>query len=182
MSVDAVVHTEFPAGYMVLFGADKGDHDSAERRALQHDQVDADRLAVARPSREDHLRRLPGLPRRRELGPDFAILREDARRQSKRYSFEDVLLISEVVSVSSARKDYDDCTAKYGRYGIPVYVVVDPYAAEVVVHTQPTGTGYSAAHTRAYGTGKLPIELADGRTYTLDLDELPRPNRTTDTR
>ncbi|MFB7377429.1 Uma2 family endonuclease [Kitasatospora purpeofusca] len=87
-----------------------------------------------------------------------------------------VLLIAEVVSVSSARKDYDDCTAKYGRHGIPVYVVVDPYAAEVVVHTRPTGSGYSAAHTHKYGSGKLPIELADGRTYTLDLDELPRPD------
>ncbi|WP_338677836.1 Uma2 family endonuclease [Streptomyces sp. SCSIO 30461] len=59
--------------------------------------------------------------------------------QGKRYSFEDVLLIAEVVSVSSARKDYDDCTAEYGRYGIPVYLVVDPYAREVVVHTEPTG-------------------------------------------
>ncbi|MFF7488682.1 hypothetical protein ACH4MW_31680 [Streptomyces luteogriseus] len=34
-----------------------------------------------------------------------------------RTSFEDVLLISEVVSTSSARKDYDDCTAKYGITG-----------------------------------------------------------------
>ncbi|MDH6705282.1 Uma2 family endonuclease [Kitasatospora sp. MAA19] len=102
-------------------------------------------------------------------------MREDAQRQGKRYGFEDVLLIAEVVSVSSARKDYDDCTAKYGRYGIPVYVVVDPYAAEVVVYTQPTSSGYIAAHTHKYGSGKLPIELADGRTYTLDLDELPRP-------
>ncbi|WP_083977546.1 Uma2 family endonuclease [Kitasatospora azatica] len=107
--------------------------------------------------------------------PDFAILREDAQRQGKRFTFEDVLLIAEVVPVSSARKDYDDCTAKYGRYGIPVYVVVDPNAAEVVVHTQPTGSGYIAAHTHKYGSGKLPIELADGRTYTLDPDELPRP-------
>ncbi|WP_236240592.1 Uma2 family endonuclease [Streptomyces sp. CC228A] len=79
------------------------------------------------------------------------------------------------MSVSSARKDYDDCTAKYGRYCIPVYLVVDPYTAEVVVHTQPTGSGCIAAHTHKYGIGKLPIDLADGRTFTLDLDELPRP-------
>jgi hypothetical protein len=64
--------------------------------------------------------------------------REDARREGKSYSFEDVRLISEVVSTFSARKDYDDRTAKYGRYGIPVYLVVDPYAQEVVLHTQPT--------------------------------------------
>ncbi|MDT6986560.1 Uma2 family endonuclease [Streptomyces lusitanus] len=112
--------------------------------------------------------------------PDFAILREDARKEGKRYSFEDVLLISEVVSTSSARKDYDDCTAKYGRYGIPVYLIVDPYAQEVVLHTQPTATGYIAAHTHKYGTGKLPVPLADGRTFTLDLDELPRPESEAD--
>ncbi|NED83979.1 Uma2 family endonuclease, partial [Streptomyces sp. SID11233] len=32
-----------------------------------------------------------------------------------------------------------------------------------------------AAYTHKYGTGKLPIDLADGRTFTLDLDALPRP-------
>ncbi|MEV8089028.1 Uma2 family endonuclease [Streptomyces nigra] len=113
---------------------------------------------------------------------DLAILREDARKAGKRYSFEDVLLIAEVVSTSSARKDYDDCTAKYGRYGIPIYLVVDPYAQEVVLHTRPTGTGYIAAHTHKYGTGKLPIPLADGRTFTLDLDELPLPEPESDGR
>ena len=79
-------------------------------------------------------------------------------------------------------KVYDDCTAKYGRYGIPIYLVVDPYAQEVVLHTQPTATGYIAAHTHRYGTGKLPIPLADGRTFTLDLDELPRPEPEADAR
>lgn len=59
---------------------------------------------------------------------------------------------------------------------------MDPYAREVVLHTEPTASGYSTAHTRAYGTGKLPIALADGRTFTLDLDELPVPEPDTDTR
>lgn len=81
-------------------------------------------------------------------------------------------------AVSRSREpvtQYDDCTAKYGRYGIPIYLVVDPYAQEVVLHTQPTAAGYIAAHTHKYGTGRLPVSLADGRTFTLDLDELPRP-------
>jgi hypothetical protein len=52
----------------------------------------------------------------------------------------------------------------------------------VVLHTQPTGSGYIAAHTHAYGTGKLPIPLADGRTFTVDLDKLPRPDRSAVTR
>ncbi|MFF1543678.1 Uma2 family endonuclease [Streptomyces sp. NPDC058291] len=107
---------------------------------------------------------------------------EDARKEGKRSSFEDVLLISEVVSISSAREDHDDCTAKYGRYGIPIYLVEDPYAQEVVLHTQPTAAGHIAAPTHKYGTGKLLVPLADGRTFTLDLDEPPRPEPDGDTR
>lgn len=177
MSVDAIMHTEFPAGYTVFFGADgkvimtpQSEEHSSTIKAMQYDTI----LSFGR-----HAKTVSDVyidfPADENSAPDLAILREDAQRQGKRYSFEDVLLVSEVVSTSSARKDYDDCTAKYGRYGIPVYVVVDPYAAEVVVHTEPTGTGYITARTHKYGTGKLPIELADGRTYTLDLDELPRP-------
>ena len=176
MSVDEVMHTEFPAGYVVFFGTDgkvvmtpQSFEHSSTIKSMQIDSLSLGRHAKT--VSDVYL----DFPADENSAPDFAILREDAQRQGKRYGFDDVLLIAEVVSVSSARKDYDDCTAKYGRYGIPVYVVVDPYSAEVVVHTQPTGTGYIAAHTHKYGSGKLPIELADGRTYTLDLDELPRP-------
>ncbi|MDH6579085.1 Uma2 family endonuclease [Kitasatospora sp. MAP5-34] len=176
MSIDAVMHTEFPAGYVVFFGTDgkvvmtpQSFEHSSTIKSMQIDSLLLGRHAKT--ASDVYL----DFPADENSAPDFAILREDAQRQGKRYGFEDVLLIAEVVSVSSARKDYDDCTAKYGRYGIPVYVVVDPYAAEVVVHTQPTSSGYIAAHTHKYGSGKLPIELADGRTYTLDLDELPRP-------
>ncbi|QMU75123.1 Uma2 family endonuclease [Streptacidiphilus sp. PB12-B1b] len=176
MSVDAVMHTEFPAGYVIFFGTDgkvvmtpQSFEHSSTIKSMQIDSLSLGRHAKT--ASDVYL----DFPADENSAPDFAILREDAQRQGKRYGFEDVLLIAEVVSVSSARKDYDDCTAKYGRYGIPVYVVVDPYAAEVVVHTLPTGSGYIATHTHTYGSGKLPIELADGRTYTLDLDELPRP-------
>ncbi|WP_033218074.1 Uma2 family endonuclease [Kitasatospora phosalacinea] len=176
MSVDAVMNTEFPAGYVVFFGTEgkvvmtpQSFEHSSTIKSMQIDSLSLGRHAKT--ASDVYI----DFPADENSAPDFAILREDAQRQGKRYGFEDVLLIAEVVSVSSARKDYDDCTAKYGRYGIPVYVVVDPYAAEVVVHTQPTGSGYIAAHTHKYGSGKLPIELADGRTYTLDLDELPRP-------
>ncbi|RFU82734.1 Uma2 family endonuclease [Streptomyces triticagri] len=178
MSVDAIVHTEFPAGYTVLFGADgkvimtpQSEEHSSTIRSLQIDSA----AALGRHAKVTSDVYID-FPADENSAPDLAILREDARREGKRYSFEDVLLISEVVSASSARKDYDDCTAKYGRYGIPVYLIVDPYAGEVVLHTTPTGTGYISAHTHKYGTGKLPIALADGRTFTLDLDELPLPD------
>ncbi|WP_055550492.1 Uma2 family endonuclease [Streptomyces sp. NBRC 110028] len=177
MSVDAIMHTEFPAGYTVFFGVDgkvvmtpQSVERSSTIKSLQYDTI----VSLGR-----HAKTVSDVyidfPADENSAPDLAVLREDAQRQGKRYSFEDVLLIAEVVSISSARKDYDDCTAKYGRYGIPVYAIVDPYAGEVVVHTEPTGTGYITARTHKYGTGKLPIQLADGRTFTLDLDELPRP-------
>ncbi|QCX82910.1 hypothetical protein C9F11_46815 (plasmid) [Streptomyces sp. YIM 121038] len=176
MSVDAILYTEFPAGYTVFFGADgkvimtpQSEEHSSTIRSMQIDTLALGRHAKV--TSDVYI----DFPADENSAPDLAILREDARKQGKRYSFEDVLLIAEVVSVSSARKDYDDCTAKYGRYGIPVYVIVDPYAGEVVVHTEPAGAGYITARTHPYGTGKLPIELADGRTFTLDLDELPRP-------
>ncbi|MFE6228036.1 Uma2 family endonuclease [Streptomyces sp. NPDC057854] len=176
MSVEAIMHTAFPEGYAVFFGVDgkvimtpQSLEHSSTIRSLQIDTLALGRHAKV--TSDVYI----DFPADENSAPDLAILREDAEKQGKRYSFEDVLLIAEVVSVSSARKDYDDCTAKYGRYGIPVYLVVDPYAAEVVVHSRPTGAGYIAAHTHQYGTGKLPIDLADGRTFTLDLDELPRP-------
>ena len=177
MSVDAVMHTEFPEGYVVFFGVDgkvlmtpQSFEHSSTIKSLQYDTIVSLGRHAKTPS-DVYL----DFPADENSAPDLAILREDAQKQGTRYSFEDVLLIAEVVSVSSARKDYDDCTAKYGRYGIPVYVVVDPYTGEAVVHTQPTGSGYIATHTHKYGTGRLPIELADGRTFTIDLDELPRP-------
>ena len=183
MSVDAVMHTEFPTGYVVFFGTDEKvimtpqsfEH-SSTIKSMQIDSLSLGRHAKT--ASDVYL----DFPADENSAPDFAILREDAQKQGKRYGFEDVLLIAEVVSVSSARKDYDDCTAKYGRYGIPVYLVVDPYAGEVVLHTEPTANGYSTALKRAYGTGKLPIALADGRTFTLDLDELPRPDSEADAR
>lgn len=80
-------------------------------------------------------------------------MRVDARRQGKRHGLEAVPLIVEVVSVSFARKDYEYCTEKHGCYSVPVFVAASPYAGEVIVHTQPTGSGYLAAHTYKYGPG-----------------------------
>ncbi|MFI9748138.1 Uma2 family endonuclease [Streptomyces sp. NPDC052494] len=122
MSVEAIMHTEFPEGYTVFFGADgkvimtpQSLEHSSTIKSLQYDTI----VSLGR-----HAKTVSDVyldfPADENSAPDLAILREDSQRVGKRYSFEDVLLIAEVVFVSSARKDYDDCTAKYGRYGIPV--------------------------------------------------------------
>ncbi|WP_427920844.1 Uma2 family endonuclease [Streptomyces sp. cg40] len=178
------MRAEFPEGHAVLFGIDgkiiltpRSYEHSSTIKSMQWDTAVSLGRHAKTPS-DVYI----DFPADENSAPDPAILRDDARREGTRYSFEDVLLISEVVSTSSVREDYDDCTAKYGRYGIPIHLVVDPYAREVVLHTQPTATGYIAAHTHKYGTGKLLIPLADGRTFTLDLDELPVPEPETDVR
>ncbi|MFJ6695881.1 Uma2 family endonuclease [Streptomyces sp. NPDC091272] len=177
MSLDSIARATFPEGHVVFFGIDgkiiltpQSYEHSSTIKSMQYDTVVSLGRHAKTPS-DVYI----DFPADENSAPDLAILREDARREGKRHTFEDVLLISEVVSVSSARKDYDDCTAKYGRYGIPVYLIVDPYAAEAVLHTEPTGNGYGTSRVHSYGTGKLPIPLADGRTFVLDLDELPLP-------
>ncbi|MDT9697314.1 hypothetical protein [Streptomyces sp. P17] len=48
------------------------------------------------------------------------------------------------------------------------------------LHRAPQPGGIHAAPLPT--SGKLPIPLADGRTFTLDLDELPLPDPEADTR
>ncbi|QCX82473.1 hypothetical protein C9F11_44545 (plasmid) [Streptomyces sp. YIM 121038] len=120
MGVDAIMHTEFPEGYTVFFGAHgkvimtpQSEEHSSTIRSLQIDTLALGRHAKV--TSDVYI----DFPADENSAPDLAILRENAHKQGKRYSFEDVLLIAEVVSLSSARKDYDDRTVKYGRYGIP---------------------------------------------------------------
>ncbi|TDT98662.1 putative restriction endonuclease [Streptomyces sp. 846.5] len=174
MTTSVLERVNFPEGYAVLFGLDgkvimvpRSIEHSRTIMSLQFDATAAlGRHAVC--FSDVYL----DFPADETSAPDLAVIRQDARRAGTRYSFEDVLLIAEVVSTSSVRKDYDECTEKYGRYGIPICLIVDPYAREVVLHTAPHPTGYSQAPRREYGTGKLPIPLADGRVFTLDLDGL----------
>lgn len=181
MSVDAIERTEFPAGHAVFFGLNgkiimtpqSEEHSETIKRVQYHSILS---LGIDAKTVSDVY---IDFPADENSAPDFAVLREDAQHvpnargaDSRRYSFEDLLLVAEVVSTSSVRKDYDECTLKYGRYGIPIYLVVDPYRREIVLHTEPTGKGYAQSLTRQYGSGKLPVPLADGRTYVLDLDEL----------
>jgi hypothetical protein len=151
MAASVIERIEFPQGHTVFFGVDgkvimtpQSEEHSATIKSMQLDAAAA-------------------LGRR-------AIIREDAQhvpvrsaREGRRYSFEDVLLIAEVVSTSSVRTDYDECTVKYARYGVPIYLVVDPYQREAVVHTRPSAEDYDEALVRRYGSGKLSIALADGR-------------------
>ncbi|MFJ9714020.1 hypothetical protein [Streptomyces sp. NPDC101234] len=98
MSADAVMRTEFPAGYVVFFGIDgkvvmcpRSKEHSGTIRSMQIHS-----LALGRHSKVISTVYI-GFPPEEISAPDLTILREDAQRQGKRHGFEDVLLIAEVV-------------------------------------------------------------------------------------
>lgn len=101
MSIDSIMDTEFPKGYAVLFGAG-GKVTMAplgEERSSTIRSPHIDSLALGRHAKVTSDVYID-FPADENSALDLAILREDARKEGKRYSFEDVLLISEVVSTS----------------------------------------------------------------------------------
>jgi hypothetical protein len=92
MSVDAIVHTEFPKGCTVLFGADgkvimtpQSFEHSSTIKSMQYDTI----VSLGR-----HAKTASDVyidfPADENSALDLAILREDARKEGRRYSFEDV--------------------------------------------------------------------------------------------
>ncbi|WP_405861295.1 hypothetical protein OG407_24770 [Streptomyces sp. NBC_01515] len=155
MSVDAIVHTEFPKGYTVLFGADgkmlmtpQSLEHSSTIKSMQYDTI----VSLGRHAKTASDVYIDFLPTRTPPPTWRSFSRTPAERASAT-AFEDVLRISEVVSTSSARKDYDDCTAKYGLYGIPVYLVgeaVDYW--QHPRHAQPQSVSGSMSSAMPRGT------------------------------
>ncbi|MEV7283921.1 Uma2 family endonuclease [Streptomyces sp. NPDC093252] len=86
-----------------------------------------------------------------------------------------VTLLLEVVSRTSANRDYVRKRALYAAGRIPVYLIIDPFQAKCVVLSQPSGDGLTAdyldEHSRKFGDPVwLPvvdIELDTSRFGTL---------------
>jgi hypothetical protein len=136
---------EFPQGYAVFFGLDgkvimtpqSQEHSDAIKR-IQYSTIVSLGLD-AKTSSDVYI----DFPADENSAPDLAILREDAQLTSKRYSFEDVLLIAEVVSTSSVRKDG---TPRHRLQPSPApqvrhWEVADPPRGRSRVHSRPGRTG-----------------------------------------
>ncbi|GGR85913.1 hypothetical protein GCM10010269_26340 [Streptomyces humidus] len=83
MSVDAITHTEFPAGYVVFFGANgkiimtpQSEEHSSTIRSMQIDSLALGRHAKV--TSDVYI----DFPADENSAPDLAILREDARRRA----------------------------------------------------------------------------------------------------
>jgi Uma2 family endonuclease len=75
----------------------------------------------------------------------------------------------EVVSPTSRIRDYEMKPAAYAQAGIPVYVIADPYDAQLVVFSDPHGREY--ASRRAYRYGEQ-AEIPGSFPLTIDTSEL----------
>ncbi|GHC42237.1 Uma2 family endonuclease [Streptomyces cinnamoneus] len=111
--------------------------------------------------------KFPGEP---ERCPDVAIVEEGA---TEPWSHEDLLAAIEVVSSKNDRNDYAIKTRQYAHFGVPLYLIIDPFRGECDLLTQPKGDLY--AHREQYKYGDtIPLQLADGSTVDIPTDTFKR--------
>jgi Uma2 family endonuclease len=111
----------------------------------------------------DVLINFPGEPPR---APDVAILEDGATAP---YSYEDLLVAVEIVSTPDDDNDYSVKLRQYARFGVPTYVIIDPFRAKCTVLTRPKDTEYASSEGYAYGE-TLPLQLSDGSAVRIPTD------------
>jgi Uma2 family endonuclease len=90
----------------------------------------------------------------------------------------EVLLVSEIVFKSSQTIDRVAKRRQYAEAGIPLYLLIDPFAEEITLLSDPSRDAYRARHTVPWGEK---LQLPDPLPATLDsslfpsLDGRPRP-------
>jgi Uma2 family endonuclease len=112
-------------------------------------------------------------PGETSAAPDLAILDEAAVPIGRRFSCLDVLAAVEVVSSESDANDYVTKVAKYARFGIATYLIIDPFRGVCTLHEKAEAEGYTKVAEYAYGE-TVPVRVQDGLTVELDTSSLLR--------
>ncbi|WP_445526758.1 Uma2 family endonuclease [Streptomyces cyslabdanicus] len=104
---------------------------------------------------------------------DVVALAEGARKDAKgHWRPEDVELVAEVISRSTARNDYGPKKDAFAASGVPVYLIVDPYTGTWHLHTLPKDGEYRGVLSLDFGDE---IDLNDTPVgLVLKTDEFPR--------
>ncbi|WP_246563501.1 Uma2 family endonuclease [Streptomyces roseirectus] len=111
-------------------------------------------------------------PGENDAAPDLTVIGLDADRRKNSYSCLDVLAVVEVASEPDDEKDYVRNVRKYGRYGIDVYLLADPFKKAVTLMTEPHSNGYGRAVEIPYGH-PVSFTLATGERVTIDTSTFP---------
>ncbi|SEO77912.1 Uma2 family endonuclease [Actinacidiphila rubida] len=104
--------------------------------------------------------------------PDVSVLDKDAHRNQNRFTCIDLLAAFEVVSRPGDRNDYVIKVEKYGRYGVGVYVIADPFTRVCTLFEKPNGSGYGERTELPYGESFM-VRLATGESFTVDTGTFP---------
>lgn len=89
-----------------------------------------------------------------------------------RWDVESIEFIAEVVSTSTASHDYGAKKRVYAAAEVPVLLVVDPYAGECHLFTQPEKDDFQSQLTVAFGR---PLDLTGtGVELKLETSDFPR--------
>lgn len=75
--------------------------------------------------------------------PDFVAVRAGSIVEARTLDPADVLLVAEMVSPSSRRKDWQIKAREYGRAGVAMYLVVDRQQQRLALFTGPGDSGYA---------------------------------------
>jgi Uma2 family endonuclease len=115
----------------------------------------------------DVLIQFPGEPSR---CPGVAILEEGS---GEPYSHEDVLAAIEVVSSRNDSRDYAIKVEQYARYGVPTFLIIDPFRGQCTLLTRPKGDAYATREEYSYGE-TVTLHLTDGSKVDIPTDKFKR--------
>ncbi|MFD9373341.1 Uma2 family endonuclease [Streptomyces sp. NPDC060020] len=91
-----------------------------------------------------------------------------------------VAMLVEVVSKNSADADYGIKRSMYAAGQVPAYLIIDPFEAECLLLTEPTGTGEDADYKvgrRVRFGDPVPLDVLDVKLETHDFGTLPKFKR-----
>ena len=117
----------------------------------------------------DVLIHFPGEPPR---APDVAILTEGATAP---YTCEDLLVAVEIISAKDDDNDYSTKLRQYARFGIPTYLIIDPFRAQCTLLTRPKDAGYATREEYSYGE-TITLHLADNSAVRIPTNTFKRRN------
>ncbi|RLU85026.1 hypothetical protein CTZ27_27180 [Streptomyces griseocarneus] len=109
----------------------------------------------------------PGEP---ERCPDVSIIEDGA---TEPLSHEALLAAIEIVSSKNDKNDYAVKTWQYAHFGVPVYLIIDPFRGECDLLTEPRDDAYASRRTYKYGD-TITFTLADGTEVEIPTDAFDR--------
>ncbi|MFI9240082.1 Uma2 family endonuclease [Streptomyces sp. NPDC053079] len=103
--------------------------------------------------------------------PDVSILR--GGRPEEPYSYKDLLAAVEIVSTKHDRYDFTLKEEQYARFGVPAFLVIDPFRGECDLLTRPVDGRYASRKLSKYGD-VIHLRLADGSEIDIPTDTFDR--------